>query len=535
MLPLHRMSFRLALLGALYVAALLSVSAAPNAALQALADKGDPAAQFALAMRYLEGRDGVEEDVPTAVKWATRSAEQGHGPACELLGQYFISDENNQRDTGKAAHFLKKALQANPESMTAKAVLGLLYHQGNGMPLDPDQGLRLIQEAAAANDGVGLALAAELKKRGHLNGILPQTAPAANLVKRAEDGDPEAQYDLSVAYLNGWIESPPGTNPSKMWRERAAESGSARAQFEIGRGYQGGYFGYAKDASRALLWLKRAAEGDLGEAQLAVGTMYFKGEGVAKDEKLAIEYLRKAVINNQKPAEALYGILLVRGFGGVGTDDEALRLLRTAEKRGDATAREFMTESFMEEKYGPADADEMVRLLRFAIKKGNNRAKEVLGMRLYTGDQVKQDVEAARPLLIEAAEGGSALAVRALFDYISKRGSKLGNSAMDSHEKQFLYGLHQRMTVLYGLNGESADRLIAAKSISGFKPQDPKAGFLSTGTREAIALLRIYESEGGRDREALQWLGEAEKQVANQNALDELVKEYRAKMAQRNK
>lgn len=507
--------------------------ASPNPALEELARKGEPAAQLALALRYFEGRDGISADASEGLIWATRAAEQGYAPAAELLGQYFLLGPNTSRNPGKAAHYLQRALEGNPQSQTARALLGLLYYQGRGVMMNREQGLALITAAADGNNAIGVRLASLLKNDGHLDQVLPRTEPDAALLQLAEDGDADAQYALSVAYANGWIESADSNNAAQRWREQAAESGSAKAQYEVGLGLRSGTNGYPKDVARAAEWLKRAAERGDGPAQAELGAMYFQGEGVEQNDQLAALYLRKALDTHQTSAEARLGILLATGRGVEANPAEAIALLRGAERRGDLTAREYLSQALLDAKYQPSDADEVVRLLRFAIKQRNNRARELLGMRLYTGDQVKQDVTEAVTLLEQAAEGGSALAVRAVLDFISKRLTALGTSERDNFERQNLFSLHQKMTVLYGLNGESADRLIAAKVLCEFRPIDPKGQFLPTGVREAIALLRIYRAEGGTDREALKWLGAAEKQVANQKALELLVEEYREKMALR--
>ncbi|MDP1580863.1 MAG: tetratricopeptide repeat protein [Candidatus Didemnitutus sp.] len=509
--------------------------AAPNPALVELARKGEPAAQLALALRYFEGRDGISANASEGLNWATRAAEQGYAPAAELLGQYFLLDPSVSRNPGKAAHYLQRALEGNPQSQTARALLGLLYYQGRGVMVNREQGLALITAAADGNNAIGVRLASLLKNDGHLDQVLPRTEPDAALLQRAEGGDAEAQHALSVAYANGWIESPEGSNAAQRWRQRAAAGGSAQAQYEVGLRLRSGMDGYAKDISLATDWLKRAAESNYGPAQAELGRMYFQGEGVAQDEKLAAFHLRNAVEQNQQAAEAPLGILLATGRGVDANPAEAFALLRGAERRDDLTAREFLSRTFLEEKYEPSDAEEMVRLLRYAIKQRNNRARELLGMRLYTGDQVKQDVGEAVILLEQAAEGGSALAVRAVLDYLSKRLATLGSRESDNYERKNLFSLHQKMTVLYGLNGESADRLVAAKVLGEFRPIDPQGQFLPTGVREAVALLRIYRAEGGTDREALRWLAEVERQIAHTRPIDLLEGEYREKMARRQK
>jgi TPR repeat protein len=51
------------------------------------AEKGSDPAQFALGMRYLEGK-GVEKDLKKARKWLEASAKQGNAEAKKALAEH---------------------------------------------------------------------------------------------------------------------------------------------------------------------------------------------------------------------------------------------------------------------------------------------------------------------------------------------------------------------------------------------------------------------------------------------------------------
>lgn len=66
-----------------------------------LAEKGDPAAQFAVGAHYATGED-VPQDYAEALRWFTLAAEQGHVGAQATLGAYYWSGRGAPQDLNKA-------------------------------------------------------------------------------------------------------------------------------------------------------------------------------------------------------------------------------------------------------------------------------------------------------------------------------------------------------------------------------------------------------------------------------------------------
>lgn len=103
--------------------------------------------------------------------------------------------------------------------------------------------------------------------------------------KAAEQGSPEAQFELADIYLStiykeeGKIED--GNEETGMdWLIKSANAGYARAQAKLGDRYR-----YAKppDFESAILWYRKAAEQGNKRAQSDLGLMYGEGEGVTED------------------------------------------------------------------------------------------------------------------------------------------------------------------------------------------------------------------------------------------------------------
>jgi len=74
------------------------------ASLRKVAERGDPAAQFALGARYATGEE-VKQDYAEAVKWFTLAAEQGHILAQATLGAYYWAGRGVPQDLNKAYYW----------------------------------------------------------------------------------------------------------------------------------------------------------------------------------------------------------------------------------------------------------------------------------------------------------------------------------------------------------------------------------------------------------------------------------------------
>jgi hypothetical protein len=71
------------------------------AGLRKLAERGDPAAQFALGARYATGEE-VKQDYGEAVRWFTLAADRGHIKAQATLGAYYWAARGVPQDLSKA-------------------------------------------------------------------------------------------------------------------------------------------------------------------------------------------------------------------------------------------------------------------------------------------------------------------------------------------------------------------------------------------------------------------------------------------------
>ena len=125
----------------------------------------------------------------------------------------------------------------------------------------------------------------------------------AEIRRRAEQGDADAQFTLGVRYANGdgVIKD---DEEAVRWYRLAAAQDNADAQATLALMYFNG-IGVLKDEAEAVRWWRLAAAQDNAIAQLFLGSMYVEGRGVLKDPVLAHMWFNIAGVNGEEDAREL--------------------------------------------------------------------------------------------------------------------------------------------------------------------------------------------------------------------------------------
>jgi tetratricopeptide (TPR) repeat protein len=167
---------------------LLAVSALAPAAdppsireLTAQAERGDPAAQYSLAVSYRDGTD-VAKDHAAAMLWAHRAADQGHAEALDFVGAAYLRGSVVKRHPEIALAYFKAAAA---RSTNAAFNLGQCYFGAQGTTQDIPQALEWWEKAAARGHGRAAATAAMAYLSGE--GIKRDPVKARRLAERAAE------------------------------------------------------------------------------------------------------------------------------------------------------------------------------------------------------------------------------------------------------------------------------------------------------------------------------------------------------------
>jgi TPR repeat protein len=125
------------------------------------------------------------------------------------------------------------------------------------------------------------------------SGVIGQGEFPTLVLRRAEEGDADAQVTVGTAYLRG--EGVAQDYPEAVkWYRRAAERGNYCAQFFLGWAYAYGR-GVTRDDAEAVKWFRRAADAGHPDAQIFLGRAYTNGIGVDQDYGEAVRWWRIAM------------------------------------------------------------------------------------------------------------------------------------------------------------------------------------------------------------------------------------------------
>ena len=130
------------------------------------------------------------------------------------------------------------------------------------------------------------------------------TTNMENLIKLAEQGNADAQYELFVRYFYG-EGLPKDYAKALMWIQKAAEQGLINAQLDIAQCYEKG-IGVEQDFHFAFYWLEKAAIQGNPNAMTNLGLYYCLGQGCCQNSNLGLWWWEKAAdLGN---AHAIYNL-----------------------------------------------------------------------------------------------------------------------------------------------------------------------------------------------------------------------------------
>ncbi|MBU2965338.1 SPOR domain-containing protein [Amphritea sp. 2_MG-2023] len=115
-----------------------------------LAAQGDGEASFILSSLYSQGFEGGSSDLQQALKWLTRSAEQGYAPGCYNLAVLYERGEVVDRDLGVAFRWYLQGAELG--HLASQLKTGIAYLKGNGTQQDYVEAKRWLTMAADRGD-----------------------------------------------------------------------------------------------------------------------------------------------------------------------------------------------------------------------------------------------------------------------------------------------------------------------------------------------------------------------------------------------
>jgi uncharacterized protein len=182
--------------------------------------------------------------------------------------------------------------------------------------------------------------------------VFGESKEIAELRKKAEAGDAEAQNNLGYAYDKG-EGVPQDYVEAFKWFRKAAEQRDTTALHNLGYAYA---HGVHKDLKEAIkLYRLAAAQGHAG-AYNNLGDAYEHGVGVKKDYKEAIKWYRLGADRGGSDAQTNLGFAYIKGELFERNPQEAFKWFRKAAEQGNANAQLNLGVLYDEGKGAPKDS-----------------------------------------------------------------------------------------------------------------------------------------------------------------------------------
>ncbi len=231
--------------------------------LRRAAEQGNSFAALTLGNRYAQG-NGVDKDPAQAVTWWRKAAQADNGEAQYHLGKAYLEGNGVSQDDVKAVHWLKQS--ANQGNAEAQYLLGKMYHEGYSVVQDQTLARDWLSRAAAAGHDEAVNLLALVNTIVKSTTMVSQESYEA-LSDKAEHGDPHAQYELGLRYENGALDVNKDPAKALRWLTKAAENGNLLAMHKLSRVYAKGSLGVDQDSAKAAYWREKAKGRHSGPAE----------------------------------------------------------------------------------------------------------------------------------------------------------------------------------------------------------------------------------------------------------------------------
>ena len=383
------------------------------------AEQGNAEAQYKLGNCYLTGQ-GITKNEEEAHLWFKKAVEQGNETAKKKLNEIedlkrrkisdtefkLATDYQNSGNTLLAIEHYEKA--ASLGSAEAQLNLGRMYFYGKGVKIDKRKAGEWYRKAAENGNAQAQFNLGVMYECGESDsGVNKDYLEAEKWYKKAvAQGHKDAPAFLYGIQKEIKKQKDAKDILAKLVRE--AENGNAEAQYELGNYYNNGIY-VKRDDTKAIIWYRKSAEQGLKISQFNMGCFYENGWGTTADKEKALYWYKKAAEQGDEDAQKRINALQKSGEGDANAQYELGRYYAYNEKRVEKNSFQDWMTAF--------------KCFKKAAEQGHVQAQFELAKCYDIGFGVTSDMQQALFWYRKAAENGHTDAIKRLSE-ISNRNSK---------------------------------------------------------------------------------------------------------------
>lgn len=298
-----------------------------NSKLEKLASKNDVQAQYCLGYNFANGRNGTVQDYSRAAYWYSKAAAAGDGAAQFYLAVYYIEGRGIEPNPQEGVRLFQKCIENSHVSsdfqFQSRINLARFYANGKyGLEKDIDKAIDLLENASLRYFSTDCSDREFYGIRNDLLGVLyymkGQESIEPSDYKKSSDSYVEAADDWNkFSFYNGdfaenqrkigdsWLNAGNSlffyntfqglddfSKVMEYWR-KAYNAGNRQACYNLGELYYTGIGNMPADEPRGIGYLDKVA-GDNPRAAYFLGLHYYAKE---LDFVKAFDYLNKVLAN----------------------------------------------------------------------------------------------------------------------------------------------------------------------------------------------------------------------------------------------
>lgn len=237
------------------------------------AERGSDSAQLLLALEYLHGDSAIQKDEKRAAYWLEQSATQGNAVAERILGDLYEQGRGVPLNPTLSADWRKKA--ADRGNTDAQLKLGKMYLAGKGVEKNPEKGEFWLKRAA--EEGGNAEAKQLLGQLGHnRSSELRDKELAGNPLADSATHGYESTVEFMTLLEDAKFALAEMFHQHPVNLHKLAEDGDANSQYLLATRYESGH-GEKQNYLKALYWFNKAAENGNVMAMKSLAHIYKKG------------------------------------------------------------------------------------------------------------------------------------------------------------------------------------------------------------------------------------------------------------------